>query len=155
MALVEDIRALMALETPYLHTDELPWVSDGHVAHRLLQVREEDHLVVTNFRTAPGVVSPLHRHLGPAFVYTISGTWGHRPDEMDYRAGTYVVEPTGAVHRYHGGPTVVECIGFSFGDTEAITEDGDVLGRATLKGKVDRYFQMCEEQGFGRPKLLD
>jgi quercetin dioxygenase-like cupin family protein len=145
---------LKDINTLHIHSDELPWVKEGDSTYRLLQARESDNLVVTNFRTAPGTVSPIHRHLGPVLVYTIEGTWSHRPEVMDYRPGTYVCEPVEALHRYYGGPSTVECIGFNFGDNETFNAEGEMIGRTTLKDKVARYFALCEEQGFGRPNLL-
>jgi hypothetical protein len=144
---------MVDVDTLFIHSDELPWVSNEHGSYRLLQVREEDHLVVGHYRVNAGLVSALHRHLGPSLLYTFSGTWGHRPEVMDHRAGTYVYEPTGALHRYYGG-TEVELIDVSLGDTENFTDEGDVADRATVDVKVRRYFELCEEQGFGRPNLL-
>jgi quercetin dioxygenase-like cupin family protein len=151
---VDPLKNVLALDTLHIHTDELPWVSDGSVTYRLLQARPEDRLVVGHFRTAPGLASPLHRHLGPTMIYTISGTWGHRHDVADHRAGTYVYEPIDAVHRFYGR-SAVELIDFSFGGTEVLTDDGEVTGLGTVELKVKRYFELCEEQGVGRPALLN
>ena len=141
------------IDTLHLHTDELPWVTDGNVTYRLFQARIEDDVLVGHYRVPAGLVSPLHRHIGPSMLYTISGEWGHRPDVMDHRASTYVYEPVGALHRYYGG-TEVELIDFSFGGTEVVTDEGEPMPLGSVASKVTRYFELCEAQGVGRPNLL-
>jgi quercetin dioxygenase-like cupin family protein len=144
----------LKIDTQHLHTDELPWVSDGKVAHRILLAREDTGLVVMHWRASPGVASGLHRHLGAVLVYTISGTWSHRPDVMDYRTGSYVTEPVNALHRFYAGPDPVEALGYSWGVTESIGPDGSVTGVQTLQTKVEHYLRLCKAQGFGQPKIL-
>lgn len=150
MALVDDLK----IDTMHLHTDELPWVSDGNIAHRILLARESDELVVMHWRAAPHTSSGTHRHMGAVLVYTVAGTWSHRPDVMEYRQGTYVAEPVGAVHQFFAGPDPVEAIGYSFGKTEAVGPDGSVTGVQTVQTKVDHYLRLCKQQGFGEPKFL-
>src|SRR4051812_41062991 len=146
------VDAMLELNTQHLHTDELPWVKEGTGVFRLLLFRPEQNLVVTHWRLPAGTVSGVHRHAGPVTVYTMAGIWSHRPDVMEYRPGTFVSEPVGALHRFHAGPGEVEGLGYSFGDTEAFNEDGELTGTQTQQSKVDRYFELCEAQGFGRPK---
>jgi quercetin dioxygenase-like cupin family protein len=150
MSILDDVE----IDTEHLHGDELPWVSNGNVAYRLLLARESDNLVVTHWRAAPHTKSGFHRHLGSVLVFTLAGTWSHRPDVMDYRPGSYVAEPVGALHRFFAGPSPVEAIGYSFGDTEAVNAQGEVVGVQTLRTKVDDYYKQCEAQGFGRPAIL-
>ena len=140
--------------TLHIDSTSVPWVQDGGARYKLLQARESDNLVVTHFRTAPGTASGIHRHLAPALLYTIEGTWSHRPEIMDYSPGTYVCEPVGALHRYIGGPDWVEAIEFSFSDNENFNAEGEMISRTTLKDKVERYFMLCEEQGLPRPNIL-
>jgi 2,4'-dihydroxyacetophenone dioxygenase len=144
----------LGIDTAHVHGDELPWVSGGNVTFRLLLARPEENLIVTHWRSKPNVASGVHRHLGSVLVYTLAGTWSHRPDVMDYRPGSYVSEPVGAVHQFFAGPTEVEAVGYSFGDNETIGPDGEVTGRETFKDKLDLYYRLCETQGFGRPKIL-
>jgi quercetin dioxygenase-like cupin family protein len=148
-----DIARQISIPTLHLHTDELPWVTDGTLTYRLFQVRLEDEMVVGQFRVPAGLVSPLHRHIGPSILFTVSGTWGHRAEMMDHRAGTYVYEPIGAVHRYYGG-TQVELVDMSVGGTEILSDDGDVVGLGRAQSKLERYLQLCEEQGLERVNLL-
>jgi hypothetical protein len=138
----------------HIHPDDLPWATDGPSSMRILQYRPADHLLVANMRSPAGAMSRLHRHLAPAITYTVSGTWSHRPDEMDYRPGTYEYEPMGAVHRWYNGPAVVERITISFGGTEGIDDNGESTGAGTLEGIVERYMTLCEAQGLSRPKIL-
>ncbi len=148
-----DLASETFIPTLHLHTDELPWVTDGTLTYRLFQVRLEDEMVVGQFRVPAGTVSPLHRHIGPSILFTVSGNWGHRSDVMDHRAGTYVYEPIGAVHRYYGG-TDAELVDMSIGGTEILSEDGDVIGLGRAQSKLERYLQLCEEQGQERVNLL-
>jgi hypothetical protein len=145
---------LVDVEAYFVHSDELPWVTDGDTTYRLMQVREDDNFVVTHFRRPGGIVGRLHRHLAPAIIYTISGSWGHRPETMDHRDSTYVYVPAGTVHRYYGG-SAVDCLGLSFGDTEGVGEDGKPTGPPlTVHHQYVRYMQLCEEGGFARPNVL-
>jgi 2,4'-dihydroxyacetophenone dioxygenase len=145
----------LEIDTEHLHGDELPWVANAAGgSSRILLARERDSLVVMHWRAAPGTASGVHRHLGSVLVFTLAGTWSHRADVMEYRPGTYVSEPVGALHRFFAGPDEVEAIGYSFGDTEAVNAEGEVVGVATLETKVAEYYKACEEQGFGRPNIL-
>ena len=145
---------LSHIETAHLHGDELPWVDGGNTKFRLLLARPEDNLIVTHWRSKPNVASGVHRHLGSVLVFTLEGTWSHRPDVMDYRPGSYVSEPVGAVHQFFAGPDPVEAIGYSFGDNEQVNAEGEVTGIETFKDKLALYFKLCEAQGFGRPNIL-
>jgi quercetin dioxygenase-like cupin family protein len=144
----------LEIDTEHVHGDELPWVSAGKVSYRLLLARESDNLVVTHWRAQPGAQSGWHKHMGSVLVYTIAGTWGHRQEVQDYRPGSYVAEPVGTVHRFFAGPDGAEAVGYSFGDTAAVNEEGEVVGVQTFQGKVDDYLAQCEAQGFGRPQML-
>jgi 2,4'-dihydroxyacetophenone dioxygenase len=144
----------LEIDTEHVHGDELPWVSAGKVSFRLLLARESDNLVVTHWRAQAGAQSGFHKHMGSVLVYTLNGTWSHRPDVMDYRTGSYVAEPVGTVHRFFSGPEGAEAVGYSFGDTAAVNEKGEVTGVQTFQKKVDEYLSQCEAQGFGRPKML-
>lgn len=149
------------ISTLHMHVDDVPWVSqsgkievDG-VESRVLHARPEEGFVVTNIRTGPGVLSPMHRHIGPSFAYTIKGAWGH-DTTYSYRTGTYVFETPGVIHRFYSGhEPVTEVIFVVYATLEFIDpESMEVTGTATPFDVVQSYFESCEAAGFGRPNIL-
>src|SRR5262249_37169290 len=136
------------LKTLHIHSDELPFIeSEPGLETRILQARPEEGLGVAQLRAQPGAASRLHRHLSPAFGWTLLGAWGH-DQPYSYRPGSYIYETTGVVHRLLNGPAVTEAVFISTGITEWIDpETQEVTGVLSPAGMREGYLAACEAQG--------
>jgi 2,4'-dihydroxyacetophenone dioxygenase len=145
--------------TLHIVSDDLPWV--GHlgkrssgVETRVLHVRPEDGLIVTQVRAQPYVEGRPHRHLGPAFAFTTSGAWGH-DSTFPYKPGVYTYETPGVLHQFLNGPTVSEVSFVAYGALEFMDPGSDeVIQSLAPSDLVQAYLEGCESAGLERPKIL-
>lgn len=87
---------------PALHRgeDDLPFVDMG--GDRRLQVLQVDlalGLWIVRDQFAPGAAVQTHRHTGPVYAFTQTGSWYYReyPDVVN-TAGSFLFEPAGSQH---------------------------------------------------------
>lgn len=150
---------LTELRTLHIACDDLPWVDQGQsvsgVQSRVLHAPQDGSFVVTQIRTGTHSVSPLHRHIGPAFAYTTLGSWGH-DTSYPYRPGTYVFETPGVAHRfYSGADATTEVIFVSYATLEVLDEDTlEVAGVMSPADVTRQYFEACEAAGLPTPNVL-
>ena len=144
--------------TLHIDADDVPWVTYERAgvvsSRRMLQVRPDENLAVTQLRCDPGVVGALHRHHGPVFALTQSGAWGHDTSFL-YHPGTYVYETPGVVHRFLSGPEPVTATFISIGNIDIFDDAGDLVSCYTPSGMLAAYFEACEAQGLPRPNVLE
>lgn len=101
---------------PALHRgeDELPFVDMG--GDRQLQVLHVDlalGLWIVRDKFVPGATVQTHRHTGPVYAFTQTGSWYYReyPEAVN-TAGSFLFEPAGSQHTLmvpdtNAGPTDV------------------------------------------------
>jgi len=142
-------------ETLHLDPEEVSWapMSPG-MEQRIIHARPEEGFLVNVVRAQPGVISVLHRHLGPGHGYTISGKWGHDP-KCEYLPGHYIFETPGVPHRFYNGTGVTELIFVNHGSLEVLDQEtGDVVALMTQESMIEGYFTACESAGLPRPNIL-
>ena len=138
--------------------DEIPFVSLGDGTHlQLLQVDEEQGLWVVRTRFDAGVTIPRHKHTGPVFAFTISGSWKYLEYPDVNTAGSYLYEPAGSVHTLtvpadNDGMTDVWFA--IYGANLNLDADGNVESVVDAGLVRDSYFALCEANGHGRPPVL-
>lgn len=144
-----------AEKTLEIDADTVPYVAlEGGLEFRLLQVRPEERLVVSQVRAAPNAVSRLHRHRRAVYGYTTRGAWGH-DDTVPYRPGTYVYETPGVVHRFVNGGAETEAVFISHGDMEYLDPDTlQVADVITPEVMLEAYLSKCADAGLPRPGIL-
>jgi 2,4'-dihydroxyacetophenone dioxygenase len=106
-------------------------------------------------RAFPNTETPLHRHLGHAFGYTLKGAWGH--DRMfKYTPGVYNYETPGVVHQFLNGPQVTEVLFINEGVLEFVNPQStdEVTGRLTAADLLRGYYEACEAASIERPAIL-
>ena len=131
----------------------LPWIpSSPGIALRVLHARPSENLIATQFRAQPNAETSLHRHDGPVFGVAISGAWGHDRQYL-YRAGTYIYETPGVVHRFLNGPDTSEVYFINQGNIEFM-EDGKVASRVAAADMLRNDLEGCETVGLARPNIL-
>ena len=102
-----------------------PWVMEG-VDYKLVSVDERTNGFSIFLRVAPGTIAPVHRHMGAIELLMLEGDLTY--DGVDIgRAGDYMYEPCGDVHRPR---TTNGCILFAVfsGPIAALDEDGAIAG---------------------------
>jgi len=132
------------LQTLHIDSDEVPFIEfEPGVEVRLLHVRLDEGVVVTQARSQPGVVSPLHRHPQPVYAWTLRGAWGHDRRFL-YRPGTYVFETPGVAHRFFCGPEIAEAVFITTGDIEWLDSQTRQVARvSTPEARFKAYVEAC------------
>jgi len=112
-------------------TNEIPWSSfpgyEEHALFKLLRVDPVTHgsTILLRYKTGEGVNFqgiPDHKHYGAVELLTLSGTWWYEGEPV-VRAGGYVYEPAGAVHKAIN-PDWVDTFIISYGPLQLMNEDG-------------------------------
>ncbi len=138
--------------------DELPFVTyQEGVLFQLLQVDLETGLWVIRVRFQPGVTIQRHRHTGEVFAFTVSGSWRYLEYPEVNSAGSYLYEPSGAVHTLHVPKTNkgVTDVWFAIRGANLNLDDAGnveaVLDAATV---LEIYRAQCREQGIAAPRVI-
>ena len=137
---------------------ELPWVdAGGGVELKVMMVREDEGLWIVRNRFAPGVVIQTHRHTGPVYAQTLSGSWKYVEYPEVNRAGSFLFEPAGSVHTLtvpadNNEPTDVwfQIHGVNLN----LDADGNVESITDGPGVLAAYYALCEAQGLPRPNVV-
>jgi 2,4'-dihydroxyacetophenone dioxygenase len=148
------LKAMMDM-TLHIDNEAVPWVPTSLGARRVLHCQPEKDLIVSMVRALPNNETPLHRHLGHAFGYTIKGAWGH--DRLfKYTPGVYLYETPGVVHQFLNGPETTEVFFISEGIIEFVNPEStdEVIGRWTGASMLREYYEACEAAGIDRPIIL-
>lgn len=102
-----------------------PWVMEG-VDYKLVSVDDRTNGFSIFLRVAPNTVAPVHRHMGAIELLVLEGDLTY--DGVDIgRAGDYMFEPSGDVHR---PMSPSGCILFAVfnGPIAALDDDGNIAG---------------------------
>lgn len=138
--------------------NELPFVpyQEG-VVFQLLQVNTETGLWVIRVRFEPGVTIQRHRHTGEVFAFTLSGSWRYLEYPDINTAGSYLYEPSGAIHTLHvpatnkGATDVWFAIRGANLNLAAAGNVEAVLDAATV---LEIYRGQCRAQGIAAPNII-
>ncbi|MBI2704148.1 MAG: 2,4'-dihydroxyacetophenone dioxygenase family protein [Actinobacteria bacterium] len=137
--------------------DEIPFVSLGDGTHlQLLQVDEELGLWVVRTKFDAGVTIPRHKHTGPVFAFTISGSWKYLEYPEVNVAGSYLYEPAGSIHTLTVPEDVHDTdVWFAiYGANLNLDADGQVEMVIDAGAILEFYFAMCEAEGKPRPNVV-
>lgn len=137
---------------------ELPFVpyQDG-VVFQLLQVNVETGLWVIRVRFQPGVTIQRHRHTGEVYAFTIRGSWQYLEYADVNTAGSYLYEPTGAIHTLHVPATNKEVTDVWFairGANLNLDADGKVEAVLDAATALEIYRAQCRERGVMDPRVI-
>ena len=137
----------------------LPWVelTEG-VEIKVAQVDLDNGLWIVRNRFAPGARVQTHRHTGPVYAFTESGSWLYEeyPNDIN-RAGSYLFEPAGSVHTLivpetNTEPTLVWFV--VHGVNLNLAPDGSVELVVDAQLVLDVYLTMAEAAGLPRPDVV-
>ena len=120
---------LVTLPYPKFHKmDDLewnPWVMEG-VDYKLVSVDPRTNGFSIFLRVAAGTVAPVHRHMGAIELLVLEGDLTY--DGVDIgRAGDYMFEPSGDIHRPRSTSGCVLFAVFN-GPIAALDDDGNIAG---------------------------
>ncbi len=137
---------------------DLPFVDIGDGSDmQLLQVDIEAGLWVVRTRFQPGYEVQTHKHTGPVFAFTLSGSWKYREYPEVNTAGSYLYEPAGSVHTLTV-PTenteVTDVFFAIYGANLNLDEEGNVTSVWDAAFIRDGYFLLCEAAGLERPDVI-
>ena len=141
------------------HTDDLPWVDlgDGSIL-QLLQVDIDQGLWVIRTKFKPGMTVQTHKHTGPVYAFTMTGSWKYLeyPDDVNL-PGSYLFEPAGSIHTLHVPESNSEDTDVFFaihGANLNLDEDGNVTYVIDAGGILEYYLALCEADGHPRPQVI-
>jgi 2,4'-dihydroxyacetophenone dioxygenase len=143
-----------SIEPMYVADSEAEWIdfaelgdlspvapATGKGETKRLWAIPEENRVFAMMRMWPGMVSRRHLHRGPVTVYTVSGRWHYLEYDWIAEPGSFVYEPTGAIHTLEvlGDEPAIIYVD-NTGNTVNYTDDGGVLD-----AKNDEDYQAAVE----------
>ena len=136
-----------------LHVDDedCPWV-DSFMGFdlKVVQVRISEGLWVVRNRFQPGVRIQRHKHTGPVFAFTLSGSWKYEEYDDVNRAGSFLYEPAGSTHTLIVPDTNTEVTDVWFaiyGANLNLDADGNVEMVIDAQAVYEFYVAMCAAEG--------
>ena len=138
--------------------DELPFVTfaDG-IKFQLLKVDIENALWAVRVRFEPGVTIQKHQHTGDVHAFTLSGAWKYLEYPEVNTAGSYLYEPSGAIHTLHvleENKDVTDVFFVVRGANLDLDEAGNVENILDAGAMLALYLAQCEEEGHKQPKVI-
>ena len=148
-----------ALGTTHRSDDELPWVDlTPEVETKVAHVNLKEGLWVVRNRMQPGTQVQTHRHTGPVFAFTMTGSWHYleSADEVN-RPGSYLFEPAGSTHTLKvpedsDGPADVWFA--IYGANLNLDADGKIESVLDAGVMLAIYRALCQQQGHGEPNVF-
>ncbi len=142
-------------EAVHRGADELPFVEIG--GGNKLKVIQVDHglgLWIVENIFQPGYVVQTHRHTGPVYGYTTSGTWHYQEYTYVNRAGSFLYEPAGSVHTLECLEPDTQVWFQMYGANLNLDADGGIESVFDGPGTLEVYLALAEAEGFARPNVL-
>ena len=128
----------------HIGDEELPWVSDQNGGEvKLLSAKIKEGLWVVRVRFAAGTRVQTHRHTGPVYAYTSTGSWYYAESEYVNRAGSFLYEPAGSVHTLLVPETNLN-----------LDEGGDVSSVTDATSILAWYRAAANDLGWDNPPVL-
>ena len=98
-----------------------------------------------------------HKHTGPVYAFTLSGSWKYEEYDDVNRAGSFLYEPAGSIHTLIVPDTNTEVTDVWFavwGANLNLDDAGNVESVYDAQFIWDGYRMLCEAAGLGAPKTL-
>ena len=142
------------------HVDDTdcPWV-DSFMGFdlKVVQIDAAQGLWVVRNRFRPGARIQTHRHTGPVYAFTLSGSWKYEEYPEVNRAGSFLFEPAGSVHTLivPDDNTEVTDVWFAvWGANLNLDATGAVESVYDAQVVLDGYLGLCEAAGLAPPNVL-
>ena len=151
---------MIELEPSAVHRgeDDLPWIDSGRGNDvKLLTAKISEGLWIVRTRFQPGTAVQTHRHTGPVYAYTISGSWHYKESEYVNRAGSLLYEPAGSVHTLLVPEDNVEVTDVWFqiyGANLNLDDDGNVESVTDAGSVLQWYLEGAAAVGWDDPPVL-
>lgn len=113
------------------HSDDLPWLpwAMAGTEFKLLHADAASGRFALLIRMAPGLVTPLHRHVGAVEGMVLEGGFHYRDQpELRFTKGSYLLERDGALHQ-PVSPEGALMFAVFHGPVEGLDDDGNPTGR--------------------------
>lgn len=138
--------------------DECPFVDAGEgVQLKVVQVDIDQGLWVVRNRFQPGARVARHKHTGPVYAFTLSGSWKYAEYPEVNRAGSYLFEPAGSIHTLvvPEDNTEVTDVWFTiWGANLNLDADGNVESVFDAGFILEAYLALAEAAGLDRPDVI-
>jgi 2,4'-dihydroxyacetophenone dioxygenase len=138
--------------------DDLPWVDLGAGSYlQLLQVDLLQGMWIVRNRFLPGTEVVRHRHTGPVYAFTHSGSWKYVEYPEVNRAGSFLFEPAGSIHTLVVPSDNAEDTYATFvihGANLNLDEDDNVVSVYDAGSVLRFYLSECETLRCPRPDVI-
>ena len=142
-------------EAIHLGNDDVPFVNIGDGSQlRVLQVDIGEGLWIIENIFQAGYEVAKHRHTGPVYAYTTSGTWKYKEYDYVNRAGSFLYEPASSEHTLQTIEDNTRVWFQMYGSNINLDENGEVESIVDGLLTLEFYYAMCEAEGLGKPKVL-
>ncbi|MCT0224761.1 hypothetical protein [Synechococcus sp. CS-1328] len=135
--------------------DDLPFVDiGGGNLLRMLQVFPCDNIWITDNVSQAGFESPMQIHTGSVWGNTFSESWMDLESEFMNWAGSFRFEPASSVHTLQILENDTRVRWHIHGSNLNLDAEGGIASIVFAKARLDTNWQLCEEQGHGRPPVM-
>jgi len=96
----------------------------------------------------------MHMHAGSVWGHTFAGSWKYVESDFVNRAGSFLYEPASSVHTLHILEDGTHVRWHIHGANLNLDQQGGIESIVFGRARLDTYFKLCHEQGFGEPPVL-
>lgn len=137
---------------------DTPWVDtgEGYELKVIMVSITEGYWIVRN-RFAPGSRVQTHKHTGPVYAYTLSGSWKYEEYDLVNRAGSFLFEPANSQHTLvvpEDNDEITDVWFHIFGANLNLDAEGRVESVYDGPFVLAGYEMLCEASGLGKPNVL-
>ena len=139
----------------HIAADDLPFVEIGDGSKlKVLQVKQGEGLWIVENVFQSGYELQTHRHTGPVFGYTTSGSWKYKEYEYVNRAGSFLYEPAGSVHTLQCIENDTRVWFQMYGSNIHLDEKGEISSVVDGNVTLQFYLEACKKMGIDEPGVL-
>lgn len=137
---------------------DLPFVTFAEgIKFQLLKVDVPNAFWAVRVRFDPGVTIPKHKHTGDVHAFTIAGSWKYLEYPEVNTPGSYLYEPSGAIHTLHvleENEGVTDVFFVVRGANLDLDEYGNVENILDAGAVLAFYLAQCEAEGHKKPDVI-
>ncbi len=134
---------------------DLPFVDigDGSKLKVIMVEAARDLWIIENVFQS-GYEVQRHKHTGPVYAYTTSGSWRYKEYPDVNRTGSFLYEPANSVHTLQILEDDTHVWFQIYGANLNLDADGEVESISDGAKTLSVYLALCEQAGLSKPNVL-
>ena len=139
----------------HLGADDLPFVDigDGSRLKVIMVEAARDLWIIENVFQA-GYEVQRHKHTGPVYAYTTSGSWRYKEYSDVNRAGSFLYEPANSVHTLEVLEDDTHVWFQIYGVNLNLDAAGEIESVSDGASTLAVYLSLCKQAGLSGPNVL-